>query len=78
MNNSKGDSMSHAAQQVRSGVAEFKDAAVSSAADAMDVAKEKLQGAHAHGEKVIKGNPYTSVLVAFGVGAILGVIMARR
>lgn len=78
MNNSKSPTMAHAAEQVRSGAAEFKDAAMDQAACAIDSAKERLTDAHAQGEKVIKSNPYTSVIVAFGVGAVLGVVLARR
>jgi ElaB/YqjD/DUF883 family membrane-anchored ribosome-binding protein len=39
---------------------------------------EVAKQAHQKGEATIKAHPYTSVLVAFGVGALLGVALSRR
>ena len=70
--------MSNAARKVRDGAVEFSGAAVDSAKSVADAAHAKLKDCHAQGTEVIKANPYTSVLVAFGVGAVLGVMLSRR
>ena len=64
-------SLSDSAGKVRDGAVEFAGAAV-------DTAKEKMSEACSQTQEVIKENPYTSVLVAFGIGAILGVVLSRR
>lgn len=63
--------MGEAARKVRDGAVEFTGAAVGTA-------NETLKSACAQSKEVIKDNPYTSVLVAFGVGAVLGALIARR
>ena len=70
--------MGGAARKVREGAMEFSSAAVEQAKCAAEAAQEKLKDVHAQGTEVIKSNPYTSVLVAFGVGAVLGVLLTRQ
>ena len=64
-------SMAQAAGKIKEGAAELSGAAYASA-------NEKLKQACSQTKEVIKENPYTSIAVAFGVGAILGALLSRR
>ena len=78
MDSTNNATMTSAARKVRDGAVEFSGAALESAKCAAESANERLKVAQEQGSEVIKGNPYTSVLVAFGVGAVLGVLLTRQ
>ena len=63
--------MGKAADKMKEGAAEFKDAFTQSAS-------ETWQQYCQDTESMIKANPYRSLLVAFGVGTLLGVLLFRR
>jgi ElaB/YqjD/DUF883 family membrane-anchored ribosome-binding protein len=63
--------ISDAAAKVQSSAIELKDAVVEHGSEAVKRACDAT-------EETIKTNPYSSVLVAFGVGALLGVLLFRR
>ena len=52
--------------------ADLKDAAVQRSKDAYYSGKKKVKEYHAQGASTISANPYSSVLYAFGAGAIVG------
>lgn len=60
-----------AAHKIKEGAVELKNAVVQQSSDSLEKACKET-------ETVIKANPYRSVLVAFGVGALLGAVMFRR
>jgi ElaB/YqjD/DUF883 family membrane-anchored ribosome-binding protein len=65
-------SIQGATEKMKSGAAEFKDAVVNQSSDMFSRCTDKTEG-------MIKNNPYTSVLIAFGVGAALaGLLFMRR
>ncbi len=51
----------------------LKDAAIEKGREAYQKSAQKVKEVHAKGETFIQANPYRSVLVAFGVGALIGV-----
>lgn len=51
---------------------ELKDAAFEKGRAAYDAGKQKALEYHAQGADTIRANPYSSVLYAFGVGALIG------
>ena len=53
---------------------DLKDAAVEKGKAAYDAGKQKALEYHAQGADAIRANPYSSVLYAFGVGALLGAL----
>jgi len=61
----------NATNKLKEGAGELKDAVVTSGAEA-------LKKYHSEGTQIIKNNPYTSVLVALGVGALIGILCARK
>ena len=63
--------MSSAAQKMKEGATEFKDAFANSASETWQQYCQQT-------EDMIKANPYRSLAVAFGVGALLGVLLFRR
>jgi len=63
--------MSDAAQKIREGAVELKTAVVKQGSESLSTACEQT-------EAVIKEYPYKSVLIAFGVGALLGAVMFRK
>lgn len=50
----------------------FKDAAMERGRAAYDKSAKTIQELQAQGEEKIKANPYSSVMYAFGVGALVG------
>ena len=60
-----------AARKIKDNASEMKDAVVESGAKAFHQAAEKT-------EETIKANPFTSLLAAFGVGALIGIILFRK
>jgi ElaB/YqjD/DUF883 family membrane-anchored ribosome-binding protein len=63
--------INEAAQKIKEGAVELKHAVVVQGTDSLDKACKET-------EATIKANPYRSVLVAFGVGALLGAVFFRR
>ena len=63
--------MGKAADKMKEGAVEFKEAFANTTA-------ETWQGYCHETENMIKANPYRSVLTAFGIGALLGVLLFRR
>lgn len=63
--------ISHAAQKMRDGAVEMKSAVVEQGSDVLERACEQTESA-------IKAYPYRSVLIAFGVGALVGTFLMRR
>ncbi len=54
------------------------DAAHERITDLYENAKEKVVGGTKHADKIIRANPYRSILVATGVGLLVGVLLGRR
>ena len=68
----KEPSVSCATNKVKEGVLELKDAVAAQTADAINTCCDGTRD-------LIKSRPYTSVLIAFGVGALVAaVIFGRR
>jgi ElaB/YqjD/DUF883 family membrane-anchored ribosome-binding protein len=63
--------MSSAAEKMKEGAVEFKEAFA-------DTASETWQQYCQQTENMIRENPYRSLAVAFGLGALLGVLLFRR
>ncbi len=63
--------MSDAAQKIREGAVELKSAVVKQGSESLTHACETT-------EATIKEYPYRSVLIAFGVGALIGAVMFRK
>jgi ElaB/YqjD/DUF883 family membrane-anchored ribosome-binding protein len=61
----------NAAHKVKEGAMELKDAVVQQSSETLEKACKET-------ETVIKANPYRSVLIAFGIGALMGAVMFRR
>ena len=64
-------SVQSAAQKMKSGATEFKDAVV-------DQSSEMWNKYTCQTESMIRENPYRSVLIAFGLGALAGLFLLRR
>lgn len=64
-------SFGSAAQKMKEGAVEIKNVVFEQGAESIDKYCKAT-------EDVIKSNPYRSVLVAFGVGAALGLLLSRR
>ncbi len=60
-----------AAHKIKEGAVELKNAVVQQGSESLGKACQET-------ETIIKANPYRSVLVAFGVGALLGAVLFRR
>ena len=65
------NSISNAAQKMRDGAVDMKEAVVEQGSDALERACE-------HTEAAITEYPYRSVLISFGVGALVGAFLFRR
>jgi len=63
--------MSDAAHKIREGAVELKSAVVKQGSESLTQACEQTEAA-------IKEYPYRSVLIAFGVGALIGAVMFRK
>jgi ElaB/YqjD/DUF883 family membrane-anchored ribosome-binding protein len=63
--------IANATQKLREGASELKSAVV-------EQGSEAFQKCYDTTEASIKEYPYRSVLIAFGVGAILGALLFRR
>jgi len=63
--------IANATQKIKEGAVELKTAVV-------DQSAEAIQKCYDTTESKIKAAPYTSVLIAFGVGAVLGALWFRR
>ena len=61
----------HATKQMKSGAVELKDAVVTQS-------NEMFNRCWDDTESLIRENPYRSVLVAFGLGAIVSLILFRN
>lgn len=71
MTNLNAPSISDGAQKIREGAVELKSAVVEQGTASLTHACEATKAE-------IKANPYRSMLIAFGVGALLGVVLSRR
>jgi ElaB/YqjD/DUF883 family membrane-anchored ribosome-binding protein len=82
-------SVSGAAEKMKEGAQEFRQAVATSAAEAYEQtaealhkyrqrAAEKFNEYSDEAADLIKGRPLTSVLVAFGTGLLLGMLFFRR
>lgn len=69
---------SNAAHKIKEGAVELKQAVVEQGKIAVEHGQESLEKACKQTETAIKANPYRSVAIAFGVGALLGAFMFRR
>jgi ElaB/YqjD/DUF883 family membrane-anchored ribosome-binding protein len=69
---------SNAASKMKEGAVEMKQAAVEQGKHLVEQGQESLEKACKQTETAIKANPYRSVAIAFGVGALLGAFMFRR
>ncbi len=63
--------VSNAAQKMKEGAVELKSAVLETGADILEKACVET-------ESFIKANPYRAVLIAFGVGALAGLLICRR
>jgi len=63
--------MGRAADKMKEGAEEFKEALTRTESETWQQYRQET-------ENMIKANPYRSVLAAFGIGALLGVLMFRR
>lgn len=55
-----------------------KEKTVELANDALEKTSEAVDKLYAQTKDTIAAHPYKSVLIAFGIGALLGVILARK
>jgi ElaB/YqjD/DUF883 family membrane-anchored ribosome-binding protein len=60
-----------ATEKIKEGAQEFKEAVASGARDKMDEYKDQAT-------RMIQDNPYRSVAIAFGIGALVGMLMLRK
>jgi ElaB/YqjD/DUF883 family membrane-anchored ribosome-binding protein len=63
--------VSGATEKMKEGAKEFKEAVTTEARGKFDEYKDEAK-------TMIQENPYRSVLIAFGVGALIGMMMIRR
>jgi ElaB/YqjD/DUF883 family membrane-anchored ribosome-binding protein len=63
--------VSSATEKMKEGAQEFKEAVKTEARGKFDEYKEEAT-------TMIQENPYRSVLIAFGLGALIGMMMIRR
>ena len=63
--------VSSATEKMKEGAQEFKEAVTSGARGKFDDYKNEAT-------QMIQENPYRSVLIAFGLGALVGMMMLRR
>jgi ElaB/YqjD/DUF883 family membrane-anchored ribosome-binding protein len=63
--------MSAATEKMKEGAYEFKEAVSGQAAETYEEYKER-------GAEMIRTNPYTSLLVAFGIGTLIGMFLLRK
>ncbi len=60
-----------AAQKIKEGAVEFHSALV-------DHGQEKFEALCKSADETICANPYRSVAIAFGIGALLGIVIFRK
>ncbi|HLX62221.1 MAG TPA: hypothetical protein VKX17_13150 [Planctomycetota bacterium] len=63
--------IANATQKIKEGAVELKSAVV-------DGSTEAFQKCYDTTESKIRSAPYTSVMIAFGIGAVLGALLFRR
>lgn len=71
-------STTHATKQISAGAQELKDVALEQGAAALEKGSEAIQELRETTEDAIAKHPYQSLLIAFGVGALLGAVLTRK
>lgn len=71
-------STAHATKQISAGAQELKDAALEQGAAVLEKGSEAVQELRETTEDTIAKHPYQSLLIAFGVGALLGAVLTRK
>lgn len=64
-------SVSHATQKIQEGAEELRDAVLETGADVLESCCNDT-------ELYIKNKPYNALLIAFGMGALYGMLFFRR
>lgn len=68
---SAGKKIQDGATQIQDGAVEFKDAVLSKGS-------EMISNCRGNSENLIRNNPYRSVMIAFGVGALASLLLLPR
>lgn len=72
------DAASDVAEDLASRTRKARAAAMESARAAYDVARSKAQAGAKATDQAIRGNPYSSLGIAFGAGLLLGFLIKRK